>query len=59
MIACYQVGYGVAAFGVGPLVDHGVSLPDLYGWAAVAAAAMALLAWPITRRREGDGSRTG
>ena len=24
VIACYQVGYGVAAFGVGPLVDHGV-----------------------------------
>jgi predicted MFS family arabinose efflux permease len=58
VIACYQVGYGVAAFGVGPVVDHGVSLPELYGWAAVAAAAMALLAWPITRRREGERSAT-
>jgi predicted MFS family arabinose efflux permease len=56
VIACYQVGYGIAAFGVGPLVDHGVSLPELYGWAAVAAAAMALLAWPITRRREAERS---
>ncbi len=56
VIACYQVGYGIAAFGVGPLVDHGVSLPDLYGWAAVAAAAMALLAWPITRGPQPDRS---
>ena len=26
VIAFYQVGYGIAAFGVGPLVDRGVSL---------------------------------
>src|SRR6476469_7229925 len=45
VIACYQVGYGLAAFGVGPLVDHGVALPDLYGWAAVAAAGMVLLSF--------------
>ena len=51
VIAFYQVGYGVAAFGVGPLVDHGVALPDLYGWAAVAAAGMALLSFAITRRQ--------
>jgi len=53
VIASYQVGYGIAAFGVGPLVDHGVSLPDLYGWAAVAAAAMALLSFAITRSPAG------
>jgi MFS family permease len=51
VIAFYQVGYGVAAFGVGPLVDHGVPLSDLYGWTAVAAAAMALLSFAITRAR--------
>ena len=49
VIASYQVGYGVAAFGVGPLVDHGVSLSDLYAWAALAAAGMGLLAFTITR----------
>ncbi len=54
VIACYQVGYGIAAFGVGPLVDHGVSLPTLYGWTAVAAAGMALLGWAITRARTSD-----
>jgi len=51
VIAAYQVGYGIAAFGVGPLVDHGVSLGTVYGWAAVAAAAMALLSYPVTRAR--------
>ena len=56
VIACYQVGYGIAAFGVGPLLDHGVSLPELYGWAAVAAAGMALLSFAITRGRRGQPS---
>src|SRR6478672_9840236 len=54
VIACYQVGYGIAAFGVGPLVDHGVDLSDLYGWAAVAAAGMAVLSFAITRDRAGQ-----
>ena len=49
VIAFYQVGYGIAAFGVGPLVDHGTSLPDLYGWTAVAAAAMLIISFAITR----------
>jgi predicted MFS family arabinose efflux permease len=56
VIACYQVGYGIAAFGVGPLVDHGVPLPDLYGWTAVAAFGMALLSFVITRERRGQPS---
>ena len=30
VIAFYQVGYGLAAFGVGPLLDHGVELPTVY-----------------------------
>ncbi len=50
VIAFYQIGYGIAAFGVGPLVDHGVNLSDLYGWTAVAAAGLVVLSFAITRR---------
>ena len=32
VIAIYQFVYGIAAFGVGPRVDRGVSLSSLYGW---------------------------
>lgn len=42
VIAFYQLGYGIAAFGVGPLLDAGVTLPTVYGLAAVAAVAMGL-----------------
>jgi len=49
VIAFYQVGYGIAAFGVGPLVDHGTSLSTLYSWTAAAAAAMALLSLAVAR----------
>ena len=35
VIAFYQVGYGLAAFGVGPLLDGGVGLPTIYGVAAI------------------------
>ena len=31
VIAFYQLGYGIAAFGTGPLVDAGVGLPALLG----------------------------
>jgi predicted MFS family arabinose efflux permease len=51
VIAFYQVGYGIAAFGVGPLVDQGTSLSTLYGWTAVAAGAMALLSFAVAARR--------
>jgi hypothetical protein len=34
IIAFYQLGYGIAAFGVGPLLDAGVSLPAVYAAAA-------------------------
>ena len=51
VIAFYQVGYGIAAFGVGPLVDRGVSLSALYGWTAVAAAAMAVLSFAVAARQ--------
>ena len=51
VIAFYQVGYGIAAFGVGRLVDGGVSLSSLYGWTAVAAGAMALLSFAVAGRQ--------
>jgi predicted MFS family arabinose efflux permease len=49
IIAAYQLGYGVAAFGAGPLVDSGVSLSTLFGVAGVAAGVMAILAFVIAR----------
>ena len=48
VIAFYQLGYGIAAFGVGPLVDNGVELPTIYAFAALIAAAMGAL---VLRRR--------
>jgi MFS family permease len=51
VIAFYQLGYGIAAFGVGPLKNAGVSLPAIFGFTAVIAGVMALLSFVITRRR--------
>jgi predicted MFS family arabinose efflux permease len=49
IIAFYQLGYGVAAFGVGPLLDAGVTLPAVYAAAAGIAVAMGLLSFRVTR----------
>ena len=51
VIACYQVGYGIAAFGVGPLTSSGVRLPAVFGASAVVAAAMGLLSIAVARGR--------
>ena len=51
VIAFYQLGYGIAAFGVGPLQDAGVSLPAIFGFTACIAAAMALLSFLVAHRR--------
>ena len=51
VIAFYQVGYGLAAFGVGPLLDHGVGLPTIYGLAAIVAVAMGLLSFVVAREQ--------
>jgi len=57
LIACYQIGYGVAAFGVGPLHEGaGLSLAAVFGATAVVALAMAALARVVVRRLEGDPS---
>ena len=48
VIAFYQVGYGLAAFGVGPLLDAGVGLPTIYGIAAIVALGMGLMSFGVT-----------
>jgi MFS family permease len=54
VIACYQLGYGIAAFGVGPLLDSGVELPTIYGASAVVAVAMGLVALRVVRPSGAD-----
>jgi predicted MFS family arabinose efflux permease len=49
VIAAYQLGYGVAAFGAGPLQAAGVTLPAIFAVAAVAAGVMAVLSFAIAR----------
>jgi predicted MFS family arabinose efflux permease len=49
VIAFYQVGYGLAAFGVGPLLDAGHHLSTLYVAAAVVTIAMWLLSFLVVR----------
>jgi MFS family permease len=52
LIAFYQMGYGIAAFGVGPLEEYsGLSLTNLYGIAAVVALFLAGLSFRITRQK--------
>jgi len=50
VIAFYQIGYGIAAFGTGPLVDAGVSLHVLFGFAAIAAVIMGGLSFTLARK---------
>ena len=52
LIGFYQMGYGVAAFGVGPLQTwiH-VDLGNLYGWMTVAALVLETLAILIIAKR--------
>jgi len=47
VIAFYQLGYGIAAFGTGPLVDAGVSLHALFMVGAVAAVIMGGLSFVL------------
>lgn len=50
VIAFYQVGYGLAAFGVGPLVDSGVGLSTVYAFSAIVALGMGMLSFVVARR---------
>jgi predicted MFS family arabinose efflux permease len=51
VIAFYQLGYGIAAFGAGPLQDAGVGLPTIFGCTAVAAVVMGGLSLVLTARQ--------
>ena len=51
IIAFYQLGYGIAAFGVGPLQDAGVSLSAIFGGTAIVAAVMAGLSFFVVKKR--------
>jgi MFS family permease len=51
VIAFYELGYGIAAFGVGPLRRAGLTLPDLYAASAVVAVALGLLSLAVAHGR--------
>jgi fucose permease len=51
LIAFYQMGYGIAAFGVGPLQEKaGLGLNSIVGSAAAVALTMAALSFVVVRR---------
>jgi MFS family permease len=52
VIAFYQVGYGIAAFGVGPLLDHGTTIITIYRAASIAAFGMGLVSFAVRRLTE-------
>jgi hypothetical protein len=51
LIAFYQLGYGVAAFGIGPLRD-GLGLPfsTIFATGSIVAVPLVVVAWFVTRR---------
>lgn len=50
LIAFYQMGYGLAAFGIGPLQDDlGLSLSSIYLAAAVVAVMLGVLSFVVVR----------
>ncbi len=56
VIACYQAGYGIAAFGVGPVTDAGVRLPTIFAVSAGVAAAMGALSLVVAHGRPSPAS---
>jgi MFS family permease len=57
LIAFYQAGYGIAAFGVGPLQSlAGLELKTIYGWTAIFALAMAALSFVVVRQPAAPGN---
>jgi MFS family permease len=50
VIAFYQVGYGLAAFGAGRLQDLGADLSTLYALTAIGAIVMGMLSFALARR---------
>jgi hypothetical protein len=52
LIAFYQIGYGITAFGVGPLQSRaGLSLRAIYGGTATVALAMAALSFVVVKHQ--------
>jgi MFS family permease len=52
LIAFYQLGYGAAAFGIGPLHDLvGLPLCTIFGAGSIVAAPLAVAAALVIRRR--------
>jgi MFS family permease len=51
LIAFYQIGYGIAAFGVGPLQNRaGLELNTIYGGTAIFALVMSALSFVVVRQ---------
>jgi fucose permease len=51
LIAFYQIGYGIAAFGVGPLQARaGLDLSTIYGGTAAVALILSVLSFLVTRK---------
>jgi len=57
IIAFYQIGYGIAANGVGPLQRAGLSLSAIFGCTAVVAAVMGLLSFVVAPARSRPARR--
>ncbi len=57
LIASYQLGYGIAAFGVGPLLAGGLSIGAVFGAAGVVAVVLAAGAVALTHRVPGRTAR--
>jgi MFS family permease len=58
LIAFYQIGYGIAAFGVGPLQTRaGLGLNAIYGGTALVALGMAALSFAVVRRQTAPALR--
>ena len=58
VIACYQLGYGIAAFGVGPLRSAGLTLPDIFTASIAVALGLAVLSFLVGRPvRPADDSK--
>ena len=56
IIACYQCGYGLAAFGVGPLQRAGLTLPAIYAASAGVAVVLGVLSFAVAHRRPSPAS---
>jgi hypothetical protein len=55
VIATYQLGYGLAAFGVGPPRSAGLTLPSIYGASAVVVA-LGALSFAVALHRRSPGT---